>query len=107
LVVRRGRQHLNTFCFESAALWLALRAGRRAGATDTEYHRIRRHDAVVDAVLLAALDADLIACREVAKQFECPYVTGASITPDGVIVMADGTVLALDVVWRRGLAGRL
>ncbi len=64
----------------------------------TEYHRIRRHDAVVDAVLLAALDADLIACREVAKHFECPYGTGASITPDGVIVMADGTVLALDVV---------
>ena len=26
------------------------------------------------------------------------YGTGASITPDGVIVMADGTVLALDVV---------
>ena len=69
---------------------------RRAGATDqiTEYHRIRRHDAVVDAVLLAVLDADLIACREVAKHFECPYGTGASIT----IVMADGTVLALDVV---------
>ena len=64
----------------------------------TEYHRIRRHDAVVDAVLLAALDADLIACREVAKHFECPYGTGASIMPDGVIVMADGTVLALDVV---------
>ena len=64
----------------------------------TEYHRIRRHDTVVDAVLLAALDADLIACREVAKHFECPYGTGASITPDGVIVMADGTVLALDVV---------
>ena len=33
-----------------------------------------------------------------AKHFECPYGTGASITPDGVIVMADGTVLALDVV---------
>jgi hypothetical protein len=49
-------------------------------------------------MLLAALDADLIACREVAKHFECPYGTGASITPDGVIVMADGTVLALDVV---------
>jgi hypothetical protein len=66
----------------------------------TEYHRIRRHDAVVDAVrlLLAALDANLIACREVAKHFECPYGTGASITPDGMIVMADGTVLALDVV---------
>jgi hypothetical protein len=45
---------------------------------------------VVDAVLLAALDANLIACREVAKHFECPYGTGASITPDGVIVMADG-----------------
>jgi hypothetical protein len=40
----------------------------------------------------------LIACREVAKHFECPYGTGASITPDGVIVMADGTVLALDFV---------
>ena len=39
----------------------------------TEYHRIRRHDAVVDAVLLAALDANLIACREVAKHFECLY----------------------------------
>jgi hypothetical protein len=64
----------------------------------TEYHRIRRHDAVVDAVLLAALDTDLIACREVAKHFECPYGTGASITSDGVIVMADGTVLALDIV---------
>ena len=35
------------------------------------------------AGVLAALDADLIACREVAKHFECPYGTGASITPDG------------------------
>ena len=64
----------------------------------TEYHRIRRHDTVVNAVLLAALDANLIACREVVKHFECPYGTGASIMPDGVIVMADGTVLVLDVV---------
>ena len=45
----------------------------------------------------------LIACREVAKHFECPYGTGTSVTPDGVIVMADGTVLALD---RVGIAGR-
>jgi hypothetical protein len=56
----------------------------------TEYHRVRRHDAVVDAVLLAALDANLVACREVAKHFGCPYGTGMSITPDGVIVLADG-----------------
>jgi hypothetical protein len=48
--------------------------------------------------LIAALDANLIACREVAKHFKCPYGTGASITPDGVIVVADGTVLVLDVV---------
>jgi hypothetical protein len=33
----------------------------------TEYHRIRRHDAAVDAALLTALDVNLIACREVAK----------------------------------------
>ena len=46
-------------------------------------YSLNTYDAVVDAVLLAALDADLIACREVAKHFECPYGTGASITPDG------------------------
>ena len=48
-------------------------------------------------MLLAALDSDLVACREVAKHFQCPYGSGESITPDGAIVLADGTVVALDV----------
>ena len=47
-------------------------------------------------MLLATLDANLVACREVAKHSWCPQGTGASITPDGVIVLTEGTVLALD-----------
>ena len=35
--------------------------------------------------------------REVAKHFQCPYGSGESITPDSAIVLADGTVIALDV----------
>ena len=63
----------------------------------THHYKVRRHDGVVDAVLLAALDSDLVVCREVAKHFQCPYGSGESITPDGAIVHADGTVIALDV----------
>ena len=51
----------------------------------------------MDAVLLAALHLDLLVCREVAKHFQCPYGSRESITPDGAIVHADGTVIALDV----------
>ena len=63
----------------------------------THHHKVRRHDGVVDAVLRAALDSDLVVCREVAKHFQCPFGSGESITPDGAIVLADGTVVALDV----------
>jgi hypothetical protein len=63
----------------------------------THHYKVRRHDGVVDAVLLAALDSDLVVCREVAKHFQCPYGSGEAITPDGAIVLADGTVVALDV----------
>jgi hypothetical protein len=61
------------------------------------FYRLRRHDAVVDAIIIAALEADLVACREVAKHFKCPHGTGTSVTPDGAIVLADGTVVAVDV----------
>jgi hypothetical protein len=40
----------------------------------TAFHRRRRHDEVVDAIILA----NLVACREVAKHFKCPYMTGHS-----------------------------
>ena len=63
----------------------------------TAFHRRRRHDEVVDAIILAALESNLVACREVAKHFKCPYMTGHSVTPDGAIVLEDGTVVAIDV----------
>ena len=44
----------------------------------TAYHRLRWHDAVVDAIILAALESNLVACREVAKHFKCPFLTGHS-----------------------------
>ena len=40
----------------------------------TAFHRRRRHDEVVDAIILAALESNLVACREVAKHFKCPYM---------------------------------
>ena len=51
----------------------------------THHYKVRRYDGVVDAVLLAALDSDLVECREVAKHFQRPYGSGESITPDGAI----------------------
>ena len=42
----------------------------------TAFYRLRRHDEVVDAIILAALESNLVACREVAKHFKCPYLTG-------------------------------
>ena len=63
----------------------------------TAFYRLRRHDEVVDAIILAALESNLVACREVAKHFKCPYLTGHSVTPDGAVVLEDGTVVALDV----------
>ena len=66
----------------------------------THHYKVRRHDGVVDSVLLAALDSDLVVCRKLAKHFQCPYGSGESITPDGAIVLADGTVIALDVKYR-------
>ena len=84
------------------ALPALLCAWHRAPADElvqqmTHHYKVRRHDGVVDAVLLAALDSDLVVCREVAKHFQCPFGSGEAITPDGAIVLADGTVIALDV----------
>ena len=42
----------------------------------TRHYKVRRHDGVMDAVLLGALDSDLVACCEVAKYFECPHGSG-------------------------------
>ena len=54
----------------------------------THHYKVRSHDGVVDAVLLAALNSDLVVCREVAKHFQCPHGSGESITPVGAIVHA-------------------
>ena len=49
----------------------------------THHYKVRRHDGVVDALLLAALDSDLVVCREGTKHFQCPYGSGEAITSDG------------------------
>ena len=46
----------------------------------THHYKVRRHDGVVDAVLLAALESDLVACREVAKHFQCHLAAGGDYT---------------------------
>jgi hypothetical protein len=69
-------------------------ARRRHGAS--RRRRTLQHDAAVDAVLLAARDENLIACREVAKHSWCLQGTGAPITPDGMIVPTEGTVVHWD-----------
>ena len=71
-----------------------LRGPRRHGAS--RGRRTLQHDAAVDAVLLAARDENLIACREVAKHSWCLQGTGAPITPDGMIVPTEGTVVRWD-----------
>ena len=66
------------------ALPALLCAWHRAPADElvqqmTHHYKVRRHDGVVDAVLLAALDSDLVVCREVAKHFQCPFGSGEAI----------------------------
>ena len=58
-----------------------------------------RHDATVDAFLSTAVASNLVACREPEKHFECHNGTGTSVTPDGVIVLEDGTVVGIDVCY--------
>ena len=43
--------------------------------------------------------SNLVACREPEKHFECHNGTGTSVTPDGVIVLEDGTVVGIDVCY--------
>ena len=58
-----------------------------------------RHDATVDAFLSTAVASNLVACREPEKHFECHNGTGTSVTPDGVIVLEDSTVVGIDVCY--------
>jgi hypothetical protein len=58
-----------------------------------------RHDATVDAFLSTAVASNLVACRELEKHFERHNGTGTSVTPDGVIVLEDGTVVGIDVCY--------
>ena len=74
----------------------AAAARRKRGRRRHDASRGRRtlqHDAAVDAVLLAARDGNLIASREVAKHPWCLQGTGAPITPDGMILPMEGTVV--------------
>ena len=60
-------------------------------------YKIKRHDAVVDALLEAGWEADIVSLREVCKHFKDPNGTGLSVTPDGVLILHDGTGVAFDV----------
>ena len=58
-----------------------------------------RHNKVNDALLDTSVASNLVACREPEKHFHCHNGTGLAVTPDGVIILEDGTVVGVDVVF--------
>ena len=77
--------------YEMDAYELALRMGQR--------EKNLRHDAVTDAILVVSVASNLVACREPEKHFHCHNGTGLSVCPDGAIILEDGTVVGIDVVF--------
>jgi hypothetical protein len=82
--------------YEVDAYELALMMGQR--------EKNLRHDAVTDALLDVSVASNLVACREPEKHFHCHNGTGLSVCPDGVIILEDGTVVGIDVVFAASAA---
>ena len=82
--------------YEMDAYELALMMGQK--------ERNVRHDVVNDALLDVSVASNLVACREPDKHFHCHNGTGLSVCPDGVIILEDGTVVGIDVVFAASAA---
>lgn len=61
--------------------------------------RNEKHDWAREALLEAAVASNVVACREPERHFQCHNGTGVSVTPDGVLILEDGTVVGLDVCY--------
>ena len=85
--------------YEMDAYELALMMGQK--------ERNVRHDVVNDALLDVSVASNLVACREPDKHFHCHNGTGLSVCPDGVIILEDGTVVGIDVVFAASAAAAL
>ena len=79
--------------YRQDAFELALEMGRK------NKFRNLRHNKVNDALLDTSVASNLVACREPEKHFHCHNGTGLSVTPDGVIILEDGRVVGVDVVF--------
>ena len=79
--------------YRQDAFELALAMGRK------NKFRNLRHNKVNDALLDTSVASNLVACREPEKHFHCHNGTGLSVTPDGVIILEDGRVVGVDVVF--------
>jgi hypothetical protein len=59
-------------------------------------HRLWRHDKVIDAMCRAALQSDLVVCRESSKYFVCHNGTDRDVQPDLMWIDWRGGMCATD-----------
>ena len=69
---------------------------KRQDATAAK-HRLWRHDNITDAICRAALESDLVVCRETSRYFVCHNGTGKLVTTDFMWINRPGLLCAGDV----------
>ena len=62
-------------------------------------HRLWRHDNITDAICRAALESDLVVCRETSRYFVCHNGTGKLVTTDFMWINKQNFLCAGDVTF--------